>query len=149
MGAGASAPERLIATAPEISDRGVAAAFAAFPTEVRGEMLALRDLIFDVASGIPEVGPLEETLKWGQPAYLTSTTKAGTTIRLGLPKQGGFALYTHCQSTVMSDMQANFPGAFTFEGNRGVLFTAGAAVPEAPLRVLIRSALTYHLNKKR
>lgn len=67
-------------------------AFSAFPDEVKTGLLLLRALIFDVAARTEGVGRLEETLKWGQPAYLTPETKPGTTIRLGCPKAGGFAI---------------------------------------------------------
>jgi hypothetical protein len=40
----------------------------------------------------PGVGALHETLKWGQPAYLTPETRSGTTLRLGVPKSGGYAI---------------------------------------------------------
>ncbi|WP_227421470.1 DUF1801 domain-containing protein [Pacificispira spongiicola] len=120
----------------------VEAAFDAFPEPARGTLLALRALIFEVAAETPGVGAIEETLKWGQPAYLTPETKSGTTIRLGMPKTGGAALYTHCQTTVMSDFRALFPGEFTFDGNRAVLFDTSADIEK--LRMLIRHALTYH-----
>ena len=51
----------------------VAAAFATFPVPVRDRLLHVRDLIFDTASQTDGVGALEETLKWGEPAYLTQS----------------------------------------------------------------------------
>ena len=130
---------------PPITDTGVAAAFAAFPEPVRAALLRLRALIFDTAAASPGVGRVTETLKWGQPAYLTAETKSGTTIRLGQPKAGGYAVFTHCQTRVMPEFAALFPGDFTFDGTRAVLFPDGAAFDEDKLRLLIRSALTYHL----
>ena len=128
--------------APPVQSPEVEAAFDAFPEPARSTLLELRNLIFEVAAETTGVGPIEETLKGGQPAYLTPETKSGTTIRLGLPKTGGAALYTHCQTTVMSDFRALFPGEFTFDGNRAVLFDAAADARK--LRPLIRHALTYH-----
>ena len=61
----------------------VAAAFAAFPERIRARLLEVRDLIFETAWAIEGVGPLTETLKWGEPAYLTQATGSGSTIRLG------------------------------------------------------------------
>ena len=43
---------------------------------------ALRALIFGVARKLPEADRVEECLKWGQPAYLTAETGAGSTLRL-------------------------------------------------------------------
>ena len=56
--------------------------FEAYPNSVREKMLSLRKLIYKVAKETNGVGELEETLKWGEPSYLTSKTKSGTTIRI-------------------------------------------------------------------
>ncbi|MEP5760732.1 MAG: DUF1801 domain-containing protein [Litoreibacter sp.] len=124
----------------------VADKFETFPEDARVGLLTLRELIFDVAAAHPEVGPIEETLKWGQPSYLTPKTKSGSTIRLGAPKTGGFGIYTHCQTTIMSDFQHLFPSDFSYEGNRAVHFAPDAIVDKDKLRLLIASALTYHLK---
>ena len=55
----------------------VAAAFAAFPEHVRARLLEARDLIFATAASMEGVGPLKETLKWGEPAYLSSDAQEG------------------------------------------------------------------------
>ncbi|MEL6689779.1 MAG: DUF1801 domain-containing protein [Pseudomonadota bacterium] len=125
-------------------DPNVERAFQAFPDDVRGGLLAIRDLIFEVAQRTEGVGALQETLKWGQPAYLTPETKSGSTLRLGLPKTGGFAVYAHCQTTIISDFQALFPDDFSYEGNRAVHFSSPEELPLDRLALLIQSALTYH-----
>lgn len=128
------------------SDPAVAAAFDAFPDEARPGLLAMRDLIFEVAAETDGVGALEETLKWGQPAYLTPETKSGSTIRLGAPKDGGAAFYAHCQTTIISDFRGLFPDEFSYEGNRAVRFAEGDDLKPEALSLLIKSALTYHVK---
>lgn len=61
----------------------VAQAYGAYPPNLRPKLLALRELIFKVAASTPGVGKLEEVLKWGEPAYLTSqtATKARRQVR--------------------------------------------------------------------
>lgn len=125
----------------------VAEAFAAFPDATRSGALALRALIFETAAAHPEVGALQETLKWGQPSYLTPETKAGSTLRIGQPKAGGLALYAHCQTTIISDFAALFGADFTIEGSRAVhLDPAEITARQGPLTALIASGLTYHLR---
>ena len=51
-------------------DPSVAAAFDAFPVSTRTGALLLRELILDTAQSIPSALPLQEALRWGQPAYL-------------------------------------------------------------------------------
>lgn len=125
----------------------VEAAFAAFPDTVRPDLLALRQLIFQTAAETPGVGQLEETLKWGQPAYLTPQSKSGSTIRLGAVKTGGFALYAHCKTTIISDFRSLFPDDFIYEGNRAVRFEVGQIMDMEKLSLLISGALTYHVRK--
>lgn len=134
---------------PPFADDAVTAAFDAFPRAVRQNLLDLRAMIFDVAAATPGVGVLHETLKWGQPAYLTPESRSGSTIRLAAPRQGGFALHVHCQTTIIADARTHFPDAFDWIGTRGVQFAEGGPALEAPLRLLIRSALTYRLRGRR
>ncbi len=127
-------------------DPAVERTFAAFPEEVRSDLLQLREMIFEVAARTKGVGRLQETLKWGQPAYLTPETKSGSTIRLGLPKGGGFAIYAHCQTTIIFDFQTIFPDDFVYEGNRAVHFKPDEDLPLDKLETLVKGALTYHLK---
>lgn len=133
---------------PPFEDSEVEARFASFPEAARRGLLTLRGLIFETAAANPEVGALAETLKWGQPAYLTPETRSGSTLRLGLPRQGGFAIYTHCQTTILSEFRDLFPDDFVYEGNRAIHFAEGAALPLDQLRLLVHRALTYHLERR-
>ena len=132
---------------PPFLDPAVGQAFDAFPDDARANLIALRALIFDVADATRGVGALEETLKWGQPAYLTPETKSGSTLRLGAPKDGGAALYAHCQTTIISDFRALFPDAFAYEGNRAVRIRSTEDLKSEALKLLIGNALTYHLKR--
>lgn len=109
-------------------------------------MLTIRAQIFEIAASDSRIGRIEECLKWGQPAYLTVSPKSGTTIRLGVSKTGGFGVYTHCQSSVMSDIAALGSDSLRFDGNRGVIFAPGETPDPNVLSLLIRRALTYHLS---
>lgn len=125
----------------------VKAAYDAFPPEVRDMALMLRDLIFSVAWDTPEVGPIEETLKWGQPSYLTSETKSGSTLRIGMAKNGGAALFAHCATDIISTYASTFPDADQVEGNRAVIFTSPDKIVPERLGLLIYHGLTYHLKE--
>ncbi len=126
-------------------DPRVEAIFSAYADEIRFGLIQLRQLIFDVGARTDGVGPVLEALRWGQPAYLTAESKSGSTLRLGLPKTGGFAIYAHCQTSIISEFQDLFPDDFVFEGNRAIHFTSGTGLPLDKLSMLVRRALTYHL----
>ncbi len=131
-------------------DPAVEAVFAAYPKPVRAKLLALRRLIFDTAKRTEGVGRLEETLKWGQPSYLTPQTKSGSTIRIDqLKPAGGYAVYFHCQTDLVETFRELYPTEFSFGGNRSILFDADQDVPEPALRHCVALALTYHRNKRK
>ncbi len=49
-----------------IQNDAVKSVFDSFPPDIRKQLLVLRELILTTASMIPEVGKIEETLKWGE-----------------------------------------------------------------------------------
>lgn len=124
----------------------VAAIFASYPPRAQKKLLALRQMIFDVAKRTPGVGALEETLRWGQPSYLTTHSGSGTTIRLDQEHKqpGQLALYVHCQTTLVADFKAAHGDALQFAGSRAVLLAEAGSLPRAALRRFIEMALTYH-----
>lgn len=123
----------------------VAAAFDAVAPDARDGLLALRALILETGNDLPQIGRLEEALRWGQPAYLTPERKAGTTIRLGVPKKARFALFVHCQTRLIADYSEMFPGQDRINGNRAILFDDVTQIDPVRHGWLIRRALTYHL----
>jgi len=133
---------------PEFSSNEVADVFAGFDDCARDGSLHLRGLIFDCAAEMPEVGLVQEALRWGQPAYLTPVTKSGSTLRLGVPKTGGFAIYAHCQTDIISTYASQFDGLDRIEGNRAVVFDDVAQVDDARISLLIKHALRYHIKVK-
>ncbi len=128
-------------------DTAVKAVYDGFPTDMRAIAMRLRELIFDVAWENPVVGRVEETLRWGQPSYLTPDTKSGSTLRIGLAKQGGCAIYAHCATDIISTYATTFPGSDWIEGNRAVIFKDQSEIVADRLRLLIFHGLTYHLKR--
>ena len=133
------------------ADPGVAATFKAYPPDVRARLMALRETIFEVAAATPGVGTLTETLKWGQPSYLTEETGSGTTVRIDWLKgdSGGYAIYFHCRSGLAGQFRELYPETFAYEGERAILFDPRTNVPARELRHCIALALTHHLRKKK
>jgi hypothetical protein len=129
----------------------VAAVFKAYPDDVKSKLLFLRRLIFEVASETEGVGELEETLKWGQPSYLTTQSKSGSLVRIDRvkPHLGRYAMYFHCQTTLVDTFREMFREDFRFEGNRAIVFEKIDKVPVIKLRHCIAHALTYYLKKGR
>jgi Domain of unknown function (DU1801) len=127
----------------------VAAVFEAYPPQAQKHLCALRQLIFDTAASLPGAGPLTETLKWGEPAYLTEATKSGTTVRLGWSAKhpAAASLFVSCQTSLIEDWRAQYGQSLTFIGNREIRFPLSQSLPAAPIRHCIAMALTYHKRK--
>jgi hypothetical protein len=136
-------------TSPPVSGP-VAEALSRFPEPVRARLLDIRETIFAVAAKTEAVGPLTETLKWGEPAaYLTEASKSGTTIRLGVrsaPEE--CAVLFNCKTTLVETFRTHFADTFAFEGNRALLVPTAGPLPREPLMLCLRAALTYHRRKR-
>lgn len=132
------------------ADASVAAVFESYPTKVRRRLMTLRRLIFETARKTEGVGPLQETLKWGEPAYLTSKSKSGTTIRIHWKQKSPdtYGMFVNCQTSLIDDYRTLFPHELTFEGNRAIVLPVHEDAPLEALRLCIEAALTYHLRKK-
>jgi len=131
-------------------DPAVEAVFDAYPKPLKARLLALRRLIFDTARTVEGVGPLQETLKWGQPSYLTAETKSGSTIRIDRMKSANqYAIYFHCQTNLVETFRELYPTELSYGGNRSIILNADDEVPEPALRHCVALALTYHLNKRK
>jgi hypothetical protein len=129
----------------------VARVFEAYPAKVRPKLLALRALILDTAASTDGVGDLEETLKWGEPAYVTSKSKSGSTIRIDWKKSNPtqYAMYFNCQTNLVETFRTLFPTEFKFEGNRAIVFAENEVVPIDSLAYCVAAALTYHRRSPR
>jgi hypothetical protein len=131
------------------SDPQVASLLKAYPPAVRARLMALRDLVLDTAAKTAGVGKLTESLKWGQPSYLTEETGSGTTVRIDRLKSGdGYAIYFHCRSGLVGQFRELYPDTFTYEGQRAMHFAAKDRLPVRELRHCVALALTHHLRKK-
>jgi len=134
--------------APPALPPDVAASLAACPAAARAHVSALRGLIYETAADHPAVGELTETLKWGQPSYLTEKSKSGTTIRLGWAETGAtVSLFVHCQTSLVGEWRERYGDALTFVGNREISIPTDTDLPRAPLQHCVAMALTYHSRK--
>ncbi len=130
-------------------DTPVAAVFDSYPAGIRLKLLGVRSLIFQTALDNESIGTLTETLKWGEPAYLTEATKSGSTLRIAwkksLPDQYG--LYFNCRTTLVDTFRTLFP-ELVYEGNRAIVLSADEEPPWDSLGICIAATLTYHRREK-
>ena len=135
-------------TSPIAPFSEVTAVFEKYPDPIRQQLLALRQLILETAVATPGVGEIVETLKWGQPSYLTVKPKSGTPVRIDAHnvQLGQIGLYVHCQTSLIDTFRQLYP-SLSYEGNRAIILDIQAPLPVEPLGDCIERALTYHRNK--
>jgi hypothetical protein len=134
----------------QIENPQVAAVFNNYPENIRKKLMFLRQLIFDTAAATEGVGELEETLKWGEPSYLTPKTKSGSTVRIDWKKsnEGQYAMYFKCTTNLVETFKEKYPTEFKYGGNRSIIFNEDDEISVKELSDCIALALTYHLRKK-
>lgn len=120
--------------------------FDRYPDWARERLLVLRELIVETAKETEDISALEETLKWGEPSYLT---KNGSTIRMDWKSKSPdqYALYFKCTSRLVETFKATFQNVFEFEEKRALVFQKDDKIPVEELKHCIRAALTYHKVK--
>lgn len=130
-----------------ITDPKVEEVFKNYPKTVKQQMLNLRKLVLKTASEIEGLEKLEETLKWGEPSYVT---KKGSTLRMDWkaknPEQ--YAMYFKCTSKLVHTFKTVYKDKFNFEKNRAILFKLNEEIHEAELKQCITMTLTYHKIKQ-
>jgi hypothetical protein len=124
----------------------VAAVFEHYPKYIQKKLWFLRQLILDTASETEGVDIVEETLKWGEPSYVT---KSGSTIRIDWKKSSPhqYAMYFNCKTMLIDTFKQIYRDKFNYEGNRAIVFDENDEIPVDELKQCILSSLTYHTRK--
>jgi len=133
--------ELIVKTDPRVKE-----VFANYPDFVQDKMRYLREIVRQTAREISDLDVLEETLKWGEPSFIT---KNGSTLRMDwkekTPKQ--YAMYFQCNSRLVDTFRFVFDHTFQYEGKRAIIFPLDQTVPVLELTKCIRASLNYHKVK--
>lgn len=130
-----------ITTNPEVDK-----VFANYPDFVRDKMQKLRELVIETAEETPGLSDMEETLKWGEPSFVT---KNGSTLRMDWKEKtpNQYAMYFQCTSRLVDTFRLVFDHIFQYEGNRAIVFQLNQKIPVEELKECIRASLLYHKVK--
>ncbi len=109
-------------------------------------MQFLRDLVIETAQEQQGITELDETLKWGEPSFLT---KNGSTLRMDwkekTPEQ--YAMYFKCTSRLVETFKMVYGDQFRYQKNRAIVFDLRQTVPAKELKKCIKATLLYHKVK--
>ena len=130
------------------SNEEVKEVFKTYPSHIRKKILYLRKLILETAKEITEITDIEETLKWGEPSYIT---KHGSTLRIAWKEKAPnqYAIYFKCTSKLVATFKTVFKDTFTFDDKRAIVFQTNDNIPEAELKQCISATLQYHKVKNK
>ena len=133
--------ELKVKTDPKVNE-----VFAFYPEEVRDKMQFLRELVIETARETEGVDQIEETLKWGEPSFVTKT---GSTLRMDWKERAPdqYAMYFQCTSRLVETFRIVFDQRFEFEGKRAIVFKLDDNVPVEELKECIKASLIYHKVK--
>lgn len=119
---------------------------ASYPEHVRDKMNFLRKLVLETAKELPEVEEIEETLKWGEPSFVTKT---GSTLRMDWKEKtpDQYQMYFKCTSRLVETFKVVFSNTFNYEKSRAIIFQLDQKIPKKELKQCIKATLTYHKVK--
>lgn len=117
-----------------------------YPDFVRDNLKTLRKLVIDTAKETPEIEAIEETLKWGEPSFIT---KHGSTLRMDWKEKtpDQYQMYFKCTSRLVETFKHVYGDFFEYEKTRAIIFKLDQKVPKKELKKCIKATLMYHKVK--
>lgn len=128
----------------------ILAAMHMWPDVAQQRLLTMRTLFIEVAE-TADIGPLDESLKWGQPAWRPKRPRTGSTLRLNWTSQAPdkLAAFVDCKTDLAAQMLTRFPESCGNDGRRCLTFPVEGALKTDAVWTLAWLTFTYHRGKRR
>ncbi len=112
-----------------------------YPNNAKEKLLFLRGLIIEAATEL-KIIKIEETLKWGEPSYIT---KNGSTIRIDWKNKhpNHYSIFFNCKTKLVDTFRELYKDQLTFKGNREIIFKMDEKIAVEELKHCLKLALTY------
>lgn len=126
----------------------IASVVKRWPDTAQAHFVQLRSIVHDAAQ-TADVGDLNETLKWNEPAWLPLKRGIGSTLRSSWsPKRpDALGIFLNCNSTLPETMRSLYPSTFEFDGKRSIYLPLNTPLPTEALHHCAHLTLTYHRAK--
>lgn len=127
----------------------MAAKFATYPEDARQILLTIRSWVFELANDKVKVGKIDESLKWGEPAWRPKSG-SGTTIRADWKAKSPdqVMIFFDCKTDLIDRTRSLLSADLTCEGNRAIILPISPPIPEDAIKTALGWALSYHLDRK-
>lgn len=115
-----------------------------YPNSARSKFHELRSLVLEAAQE-NGISPIEETLKWGQPSYIS---KSGSAIRIDWSPKTPENIYVffNCKTILVETYKEIYFDIFKFQTNRAIVLELDRNLPRE-LKACFLMALNYHKLK--
>jgi hypothetical protein len=115
--------------------------FESYPVNIK-PLLKVRETILLIAEELL-LTDLQETLKWGEPSYLT---KRGSTIRFDWKEKSPeqLCVYFNCKTSLVDTFKEIYGDRLQFEGNRAIVFNINEPMPWPVLKHCLALSMRYH-----
>lgn len=115
-----------------------------WPIAAQLRLQVIRGLFHEVADAA-DIGPLDESLKWGQPAWRPRKPRTGSTLRLDWSQNSPDRIiaYVDCKTDLAAQMRMRFPDLPGNDGRRALAFSLGNNDTDA-IWHLAWLTFTYH-----
>ncbi len=116
--------------------------FQSWPPHVAKRAHDIRGIFVRIAEEL-QISRLDESLKWGQPAWRPA--KGGTTLRMSWSSDCAdeVGVFVDCKTDLCARMQYDFPDTFRYAPPRILFHVAEADLPSEALTQLARIAFCY------
>ncbi len=113
-----------------------------YPVAATKMLQELRQLIVKCAEENDMVERLTETVKWGEPSYLT---RYGSTIRMDWKAKNPDQCYLYfiCTTSLVETFKFIYGEELKYEDNRAIILEINEPIPVEPLKKCIDLALSY------
>lgn len=106
--------------------------------------------VFLATAETAQIGPLDETLKWGQPAWRPRKPRTGATLRMTwMPSEPDhLVILVDCKTDLAVRMRTLYPNLGINDGQRRIALCLHRPHSEEPLRHLAAMTFCYHLDRR-
>lgn len=108
-------------------------------------LASLRALILQTAQEYA-LGPVEESVKWGEQSF---STEGGSAVRIDWkPKSPEQCfIFFHCQTRLIETFREIYGDVFQYDGKRAIVLNLSRELPVGELKHCLSLALQYHKLK--
>lgn len=105
----------------------------------------LEGLILEVAAE-NKIGPVEESLKWGEPSF---SVKGGSAVRIDWKKKypEKCFVFFQCQTRLVEIFKEIYGDTFEYDGKRAIILELSQKLPLLELKHCVILSLQYHKLK--